>query len=176
MIGPGMQARLAIWALPGGEAAGWLRRKTRELAALHGAPEFEPHLTLICGRCYEDVEPLPLLQRAAMRPLHLEVLRAAAGPRYTRTLVLELQPVPALLELRQRLAEDFAALEDEPYRPHLSLMYGRPADGEQELAALPDLPFRRIAFEACAAVAVPGRVAGPEDVRAFRELARRAAG
>ena len=121
---------LMAWLVPAaGPARDTLTATIGTLAARHGAPPFEPHVT-IAGLFHSGEE-------AAVRALTsltggvraYEVTFAAAGyeQAYFRALYLRAEPSPQLTALHEA-ARAAWALDVRPYTPHLSLLYADVAE------------------------------------------------
>lgn len=116
---------LMAWLVPAaGPARDHLAATIGTLAAEHGGPRFEPHVTM-AGRFHSD-------EQAAARALTsmtagvgpFEVRFAAVGHEqaYFRALYLRAEPSPQLTALHEA-ARPVWALGARPYMPHLSLLY-----------------------------------------------------
>lgn len=171
----------AIWLLPDDDDAVWLAERIRALAEIHGAPAFEPHITLHVGQC----DPLADIASALTRVAHAGSeprLALAAGPTgesaaYFKALFITIATATAdgeaLSGLRRRVVEELlntdtgatryapaaatSALDQAlaAYRlePHLSLLYGNLSrEVRRRLARANDLRGRRIGFTRIAAV------------------------
>lgn len=156
-------APFAVWLLPGEADAARLGERIRQLAARHGGPAFEPHVTLHVGTCSPDLDIDSLLGRVARQAAApaLECLETAASDAYYKTLYVDIAPGrrdgPGLLTLRDDLlhALEAAGAPPSPYefRPHLSLLYGRiDAALRQTLVASNRLAGHRIMFDRIAGV------------------------
>ncbi len=69
----------AVWLLPDDDDSVWLAERIRALAATHGAPAFEPHITLHVGQCDPHADIASALTRAA------RAARAGSEPRLALT-------------------------------------------------------------------------------------------
>lgn len=171
----------AVWLLPDDDDAVWLADRIRALAAIHGAPAFEPHITLHVSQCDPHADIASALTRAA-RAGSEPRLALAAGPTgesaaYFKALFITIATATAdgepLSGLRHRIVEELlkadtcaprsareaatSALDQAlaAYRlePHLSLLYGKLSrEVRRRLARGNDLRGRRIGFTRIAAV------------------------
>ena len=162
--------RISIWALPGAEERPWLAATIAALARAYGTPEFQPHLTLYTGRLRTGASVEAV--QASAEPLTCVVRGPAYTSEYTRTLFLELEADTLLLQARARLLEHCQPPENDPFQPHVSLVYGGMDETQRRAAAarLP-VPFRMLHFASYAVIAVPERVTGAADVQRFRRIA-----
>ena len=171
----------AVWLLPDDDDSVWLAERIRALAAIHGEPAFEPHITLHVGQCDPHADIASALTRAA---------RAGSGPRlaltagptgesaaYFKALFITIATATAdgepLSGLRRRVVKELlktdtgahcyapaaatSALDQAlaAYRlePHLSLLYGKLSqEVRRRLARDNDMRGRRIGFTRIAAV------------------------
>ena len=84
-----------LWLMPFGEAYPLLAATIAELSRRHGAPIFEPHVTLLGDLPGSEEEIVPKVQETS-----------------------------AVMEANIRGKRIFNQPNDPPYRPHLSLLYG----------------------------------------------------
>jgi 2'-5' RNA ligase len=118
------------WLVPAaGPARDHLAATIGTLAAEHGAPRFEPHVTM-AGRFHSGeqaaIQALTSLA-AGVRPFEVRFAAAGSEPAYFRALYLRAEPSPQLTALREA-AQAAWALEVRPYLPHLSLLYANIAE------------------------------------------------
>ena len=122
---------LMAWLVPAaGPARDQLAAAIGTLAAEHGAPRFQPHVTM-AGRFRSGQEPAArALTSLAAGVRSFQVRFAAVGHEqaYFRALYLRADPSPQLTALHEA-ARAAWALDFRPYTPHLSLLY---ADIAQE--------------------------------------------
>jgi 2'-5' RNA ligase len=116
----------SLWLMPEGEPRERFAAIIDELAASHGGPRFAPHITLLGGlTAAED----GIVQRAEeiarqVPPLQLDVEGIGAEDVYFSTLYAIVRPVPPLLAANETARRVFGLNPPEPFRPHLSLLYG----------------------------------------------------
>ena len=118
--------RLSLWLPLEGLARGRVAALVAELAATHGGPRFEPHVTVLgdlgawSGRP-EDVARA--LRRLALvsAPFDVRLTDAAAEDTFLRALYVRAEG-PGLHTLRARAVAAFD-LADADYHPHASLLY-----------------------------------------------------
>jgi hypothetical protein len=161
---------IAYWFLPTAQPSEFFRQTIRCLAAKCDAPVFEPHLTLAVGPDVSEGQD-PTLARLRSGPLQLRILEVAFTARFTQTLFVRFESSPPLLKLRRSLG----IAGDEPFDPHLSLLYKTLPEMEQtELAARIKLPFATVTFDCVAAIRCRLPVASAADVAIWKPIDRRA--
>jgi len=114
-----------LWLKPSGETLEVLSRAVRDLASTFGAPVFEPHVTLLTnlvGTEQEHVRRGGELARR-LRPVPIVLVEPSTGPHYFQCVFLKVDPTPPVMSANMVAREIFSA-PDEPYFPHLSLLYG----------------------------------------------------
>lgn len=117
----------SLWIVPEGEVRRRLAALIKALARRFGGPIFEPHVTLLAG-VPGPAETVVTRAREIVRsrsPLGLRLGGLEAGDSYFRCLYLRVEPSPELLSLHSRARKAFGR-RDEPFFPHVSLMYGNP--------------------------------------------------
>jgi 2'-5' RNA ligase len=116
---------LMAWLVPAaGPARDRLTATIGTLAAKHGAPRFEPHVTM-AGRFHsgEQAAIQALISLTAdVRPFEVKFAAAGYEDAYFRALYLRAEPSPQLTALHEA-ARVAWALDIRPYMPHLSLLY-----------------------------------------------------
>jgi 2'-5' RNA ligase len=116
---------LMAWLVPaGGPARDHVAATIGALAAEHGGPRFEPHVT-IAGRfhCSEQAAARALTSLAAgVGPFEVRFATVGSEPAYFRALYLRAEPSRLLTALHDA-ARAAWALDARPYMPHLSLLY-----------------------------------------------------
>jgi 2'-5' RNA ligase len=121
---------LMAWLVPAaGPARDRLAATIGALAAEHGAPRFDPHVTM-AGRFHSDQEAAVQALASLVAGVHpFEVRFAAAGSEQAcfRALYLRAEPSPQLTALHEA-ARTAWALDVRPYMPHLSLLYANLAE------------------------------------------------
>ena len=166
----------ALWLLPGGELYDGLARIIADLSRKHGAPEFEPHVTLLshipgaegavaahCERLADRIEPY------SIRLTKLDQLNE-----YYRCLFVRVLETPAVVGANSEARDVFGLQQGPPYMPHLSLLYGDFSEATkhriiESLRKSWDLEFSVDRFHL-----IDGR-GGPADWRRLKEFALRRA-
>jgi 2'-5' RNA ligase len=116
----------SLWLAPAGDVRDALARLIDELAGQYGGPHFPPHITLI-GSVVGTEDEIARLARpvaAQTSALHVEFDGLGAEDVYFRSLYLVAKQAPALMAANQLARQVFANDRPEPFRPHLSLLYG----------------------------------------------------
>lgn len=121
---------LMAWLVPAaGPARDHLTATIGMLAAEHGAPRFDPHVT-IAGRFHSSeqaaVRALTSVTAGA-RPFEVRLAAVGHEQAYFRALYLCAEPSPQLTALHEA-ARAAWALDARPYMPHLSLLYANIAE------------------------------------------------
>lgn len=161
---------IAYWLLPTAQPNEFFRQIIRQLAAKCDAPVFEPHLTLAVGPDVSEGQD-PTLARLTSGPVQLRILEVAFSTRLTQTLFVRFESSPPLRKLRRSLG----IAGDEPFDPHLSLLYKTLPEAEQaQLAAQISLPFTTVTFDCVAATRCRLPVASAADVAIWKSIGSRA--
>jgi 2'-5' RNA ligase len=116
---------LMTWLVPvAGPERDQLAATIDRLAAEHGTPRFQPHVTVLpTVDSSEDHAPRTLTSLAAgVPPIELTLAAIGHEETYFRSLYLRAEPSGQLLALREA-AQRAWALDPSPYLPHLSLLY-----------------------------------------------------
>ena len=122
MNGPAVP--VALWLVPAEPARARWRARIDALAAAHGTPAFEPHVTLHVGTATRPQaigDALDAVARA-FAPFELAAGPTAHSPATFRTLYVELDD-PRLHALQRALRDGLPAPGDYALAPHLSLLY-----------------------------------------------------
>ena len=132
MKGP-TAAGVSIWLVPTGEVYERFDALISSLSRRCGTPPFEPHVTLLGGLSGPEAAVLSRAEQLSGSLAPLEIRPTTAGHRdeYFRCLFVQAEPTPALVAAHARAAELFERRE-EPFFPHLSLIYGDLAAEEKE--------------------------------------------
>jgi hypothetical protein len=121
-------ARYSLWLVPEGADEVALQAIIDRLAAQHGGPTFPPHLTLLSGIVTEESDLVERARRLASDGarimLHLDDI--GTDETYFQSLFAVVRPTPELVGLRAIALQVFPEAPD-PYRPHISLLYGHPS-------------------------------------------------
>lgn len=98
----------------------------RTLAAQHGTPGFEPHITLLGGIAGAEATAIAAATALAHRiaPLHIRLAEIGQRDSYFQCLFVHAVPDVALLQAHRCARDAFARRDDAEFLPHLSLVYG----------------------------------------------------
>lgn len=120
-------ARYSLWLAPDGADEDTLQAIIDRLAAQHGGPSFPPHLTLLSGIVTTETDVVERARRLAAQsaPVTLHLDGIGVDETYFQSLFAAVRPTPELVGLRVAAREIFPEAPD-PYRPHISLLYGHP--------------------------------------------------
>ena len=123
------QSKYSLWLMPEGETYKTLQELIKRLAKGHGAPVFEPHLTLLGGITSDDEEDVlrrtHILGSRVESPFDVTLGDVWYKDEFYRSLFIKAEPTGALVgaNVDAKLAMAEICKPDEFY-PHLSLMYG----------------------------------------------------
>ena len=122
------EMRYALWLVPGGEIYNELSTLITRLAKSHGAPVFEPHVTLLSSIKSDDEDELLRLTHlfaSRVEPFEVKLAKTRFMDEYYRCLFLKAEPTEGLIraniEAKLVMTE---LIEAQEFYPHLSLLYG----------------------------------------------------
>jgi hypothetical protein len=120
-----VEPALSLWLVPPEPDRARLRAAIERLARL-GTPPFAPHLTLLSRLRLPaaDARARALALADTLRPLPLRLWEVSHSAAFFRCVVLEAEPSSAVLGARRAAEQAMGVSAAEPYRPHLSLVYG----------------------------------------------------
>jgi hypothetical protein len=97
------------------------------LAEEHGGPAFPPHLTVLSGIVTTEDDVVARARRlAAESPtVTLQIDGIGTDETYFQSVFATVTPTPEIVGLRAAARTIFPEAPD-PYRPHISLLYGHP--------------------------------------------------
>jgi 2'-5' RNA ligase len=124
---------VSLWLVPEGEERAALDALVSRLAALHPAPTFAAHVTLVAGVELPEDEVIVRSEALAraLYPLTVRFEGCGGFDEYFRALFLRVALTAELLGANARARAVFGRHGDPPFFPHLSLWYGRPAAAER---------------------------------------------
>lgn len=158
---------LAYWLMPASPAREFFCEVMSRLVAQHEAPLVAPHLTLTAGPD-DEAQAHRLLAGLDAAPIELRAAEVDYTREFTRTLFLRFVSISPLEQLRNSLGAE----DQQPFDPHLSLLYQKiSVEKQAELAASIKIPFRTIRFDAVQAVRCRVPVATAADVAAWHVVA-----
>lgn len=154
-----------LWLMPFGEAYPLLAATIAELSRRHGAPIFEPHVTLLgdLPGSEEEIVPLSSLLARQLNSYDIHLTTPAQEEQYFRCLFVKVQETSAVMEANVRGKRIFNQPNDPPYRPHLSLLYGSyPVSLKARIIA--DLPsFQGVHFAVTTLHLIRAESTNPKD-------------
>jgi len=130
------ETRYSLWLVPEGAVDGDLQAVVDRLAREHGGPTFPPHVTLFGGIVGPEDDVVARSRELAARvaPFTVHLDDVDAGETYFQSLFAIASPTPDLLATREAAQLVFPDVTAEPYRPHLSLLYGDlPAEAKRAI-------------------------------------------
>lgn len=162
------QFAVAYWLLPAAPFQKFFRETIQRLAAKYDAPVFEPHLTLAVGADSPD-EAEEKLAQLPQGQIELRARAVTWTSKFTKTLFVRFDSSPRLLQLRISLSGN-----EVDFDPHLSLLYKRIPEKEQErLAAGIHLSFASVTFDTVVATRCRLPVETAADVAVWKSVAAR---
>ncbi|WP_447978632.1 2'-5' RNA ligase family protein [Candidatus Nitrospira bockiana] len=159
-----------LWLTPTGPVADLLARTILELARRYQGPAFAPHVTLLGHVTDEEAGIVAgsTALAASRRPITMTLVEPGIGPDYFHCVFLTIQPTPDLLEVHEEARARLGTATWEPYRPHLSLLYGdHPREARAEIARSLALPLPMT----CPAAAITVVKAEGDAPETWREIA-----
>jgi 2'-5' RNA ligase len=122
-------SRFSLWLVPEGAVQDALQAVVDRLAREHGGPSFPPHLTLLGSIVTLEQDLVERSQRlaASSTPFTIHLDDVDVGETYFQSLFVTVRPTSELLALREAAQQAFPEAPVEPYRPHVSLLYGHPS-------------------------------------------------
>ncbi|HVI81112.1 MAG TPA: hypothetical protein VM717_00045 [Chthoniobacterales bacterium] len=161
------------WLLPAKPERELFRKFIRILRKEFGAPNFEPHLTLLVT-AKDRPPPRRVLRQIRSRLIRLSARGIGYSPKFTKTLFVRFKSSLAMQKLVADLAHVARSAAKVPSDPHLSLLYKKmPCLAKKELASVIKLPFRTAAFDSVAAVRLTMPVRSAADVEKWRIVAKK---
>lgn len=136
-----MDGRYHLWLKPSKRASDQFAHAIQQLALELDAPVFEPHITLLGNvegsRAQQVARSHELARRLSPFPVNLT--GAAFGEDYFHCVFLVAELTPPLLHAHALARKIFRQEGGAPYRPHLSLVYGRYPESRKKgiIARLP---------------------------------------
>ena len=121
-----------LWLTPSEPLKTALRSTIHQLAARLEAVEFDPHVTVFCGRSSDD-EARAVAERIAgqFAPIELTADGLLYTERYTKTLFVQFQQSVILRRMFEMAVAGYALPSDYSLNPHLSLLYKILSEPEQ---------------------------------------------
>jgi 2'-5' RNA ligase len=130
--------RFSLWLVPeAGAISDALQAIIDRLSREYGGPTFPPHLTLLGGITAPEDDVTERARRLAAQwaPVTLHLDDIGTDETYFQSLFAVVRPTSELVALRAAARAIFPEAPD-PYRPHISLLYGHPsAETKQAIRA-----------------------------------------
>lgn len=116
----------SLWLCPYGDTRYLLQERIKKLSDQYSSPLFDPHVTLLGGLKKGETELAQLTDTLAgsLRPFDIVLTSAGHTKSFYQSLFIHVAESEELLKARKYAEKLFGIAPDEPYNPHLSLMYG----------------------------------------------------
>jgi len=143
----------ALWLMPSGKTHEKLSCMIMELSKRHHTPYFEPHVTL-STEDYKDSRNELLEKTRALanqiRPFTVQLAGLGHEDSYWRPLYIKARMTPQIMRANEKAAEIFqGGRQPGPYKPHLSLLYGRlPTEARENIIAKIGTSLNGLSFKA----------------------------
>lgn len=171
---PGRHA-VAFWLVPSEPWRSSLASLIGALGAVHGAPAFEPHITVEVSHAPVAPSLDALLDRVAhaFEPMCLVAGTTAHSEVHFKTLFVEFDD-PRLPALRRRVRDELGHDDGYVLHPHLSLLYrgGLPCAVRARLAEAHRFTGERIEFDTLVAVRASSPGGDLSDIEALDTSSR----
>jgi 2'-5' RNA ligase len=117
---------LTLWLIPDGEARQQLQQLITEMSSRHGAPAFEPHITLLSGIMGEaaDVAAQAAEFAANTAPIVAAIRNVEYLEEFFRCLFFSTDQSASLIAARRAAEDFFEHTNIQPFIPHVSFLYG----------------------------------------------------
>jgi 2'-5' RNA ligase len=166
---PVTTATYHLWFKPAGRAYETLAQTIRTLAGQLDTPVFEPHVTLLA---YLNGGETEHFQRAGelatrLKPCEVILTEPSFQNDYFQCLYMLVHPTPDVMTNRV-MAEELFDRAQEPYMPHLSLVYGSLPESRKRAIIRRLPPDIRTSFVATTLYLIRADSMAPKD---WREIA-----
>ena len=141
------------------------------LAERFGTVPFCPHVTLYSGELPPSIEVGSWLEKVLqpVGPMELAIANLTYEYRFSKTLFVQLNQTPLLVQLVNRLVSAIPNAQLPPLDPHLSLLYHSLDNAiKQDLAEKITLPRPSIWFDQVQAIAAPYTFETQDHVASLR--------
>src|SRR5437879_1543205 len=141
---------MSLWLMPEGRAGDRLRALIGELARRHRTPSFLPHLTLLGGIPGPEEAALSRAAGPArgLAPIAIRLREVETSDEYFRCVFVRAEPTKALRGAHVDARAALAGAAPTPFKPHLSLLYGRLGPNERAAVLWELGGTLEVAFEA----------------------------
>ena len=127
---------ISLWLTPAEEDAAYLQAIIKELAHEFQAPIFSPHCTLMSPVDLHKKELQSVLLNVSkeIAPICVTMSGLNYSNNIWKTVFIELEESPGLIDLQQRIANHFSPAPAYEFFPHLSLIYKEmPVEQKEEI-------------------------------------------
>ncbi|MCW9706854.1 2'-5' RNA ligase family protein [Fodinibius salsisoli] len=124
----------SLWLQPNGDIAYQLQERIKKLSKKYKTPAFAPHVTLLGSLSASETELISLTNTLAssLHPTELFLTKAGYQNQFYQSLFVHVKKDTSLKEMRGMACRLFDKPDTEPYKPHLSLLYGDLSQKEKE--------------------------------------------
>ena len=163
---------ISLWLTPQEPLRTTLNAIVRRLARDLDAVEFEPHVTVFCGRLSDDeAEAAASALGARFGPIQLTAERLSYTDAFTKTLFVQFQKSNKAQQLFEAARRAYLRPSDYSFNPHLSLVYKTlPKARQEQLRQTLDVPIGAYLFDQIRMVETKLPVAEPSAVREWRQV------
>ena len=142
-----IKTEYTIWMIPTGYAYARLISIIEELSRKFGTLRFEPHVTLLGEILLPKKEVLDKTRRLTelISSFEISLFDIGHSNQYFKCLFLNAEKSPDLMEAGRKARRVFG--RDEPYEPHLSLLYGNIDDDvKKEIEEELNVEYKNLRF------------------------------
>jgi 2'-5' RNA ligase len=136
---PPPPAEYSLWIAPSGAARDGLEKQIAALSLEQRAPRFPPHVTLLglgaAGGGEEALAAKSAELAKSLRPFKVRLGKIGYEDDYFRCLYRRVEDSPELTAANAKARRSFGREGDPPFRPHLSLLYGKKSEAEKRKIA-----------------------------------------
>ena len=164
---------IAYWLIPAEPARSFFQAVINELAHQHGAPVFEPHMTVFVGANRVRAAERVLSQVARERQsISLKTLGIDQSDEFIKTLFVQFAMNRRLRQINETIRDAGKDPSRYELKPHLSLLYKTtPAAVRREMAASISVPYSEVSFDTVRAVRCVSPTRSRTDVEAWHVMA-----
>jgi 2'-5' RNA ligase len=166
---------VAYWLIPTEPARSFFQGIINDLAQRHGAPVFEPHVTVHVGPNATVVAERALSSAARdCKRIRLAPFEVSHSSEFIKTLFVQFAPNTKLQQLNQIIRVTAQDSFNYQLDPHLSLLYKRMSIQDRRLLARSiEVPFSEVIFDSLQAVRCISPTQARADVKAWCVLTTR---
>ncbi|MBI4019941.1 MAG: hypothetical protein HY367_01300 [Candidatus Aenigmarchaeota archaeon] len=116
----------SLWLRPEGKAHERLSGLISDLAEQYNAPRFEPHVTLLgdIAGSYGDTRARAIPLAGMIRPYSIRLTEIGCGDTFFKCVFIRAEQARPVMEANAMARKAFNRVNDPPYMPHLSILYG----------------------------------------------------